>query len=165
MHSLQREISVLASFPLDGSVKVSPRWSNSHLRLFFEDERAWLPGRYETLSLKEALVLINSREYGRAISILQDGASNESKSPTERIQLCEWLAECHRKLEDYKTSGDWYLEAIKRVFSQQQLGMKSKAKQALPLSEKALESYKEGGDTVDVLEAAKLKQRLLELAK
>jgi hypothetical protein len=33
------------------------------------------------------------------------------------------------------------------------------------MSEKALESYKLGGDTFDVLEAAKLKQRLLDLSK
>jgi hypothetical protein len=43
--------------------------------------------------------------------------------------------------------------------------MRLKAKQALPLSEKALQCYKEGGDTVDVMAAAKLKQRLLDLAR
>ncbi len=116
------------------------------------------------MSLKEVVVLMNGREYGRAISILEDEASSESKSPSERAELYEWLAECHRKLEDYKSCGDSYLDAIKRVFSQQ-IDVKLKARQALPLSEKALESYKLGGDTVDVLEAAKLRQRLLELAK
>lgn len=116
------------------------------------------------MSLQEVAVLINRHEYGRAISILEDGASNESKSPAERVQLCEWLAECHRQLEDHKMSGDWYLEAVKRVFSQQ-IYVRLKAKQALPLSRKALESYKLGGDTVDVLEAAKLVQRLVDLSR
>ncbi len=116
------------------------------------------------MSLKEAMVLMNGREYGRAISILEEEASNESRSPSERAGYCEWVAECHRKLEDYKMCGDWYLEAVKRIVSQQ-LDLRSKARQALPFSEKALESYKLGGDTVDVLEAAKLRQRLLDLAK
>jgi len=118
----------------------------------------------QQMSLKEAMVLMNSREYGRAISILEEGASSESRSPSEKAEFCEWVAECHRKLEDYKMCGDWYFEAVKRIFSQQ-LDVRLKAKQALPLSEKALESYKLGGDTVDVLEAAKLKQRLLDLSK
>ena len=123
-----------------------------------------MANQVDELSLKEAMVLMNGREYGRAISILEEGASEESRSPSERAEFCEWVAECHRELEDYKMCGDWYLEAVKRILSQQ-MDLKLRAKQALPMSQKALESYKVGGDTVDVLEAAKLKQRLLELAK
>ncbi len=95
------------------------------------------------MSLREAMVLMNGREYGRAISILEEGASSESRSPSERAEFCAWVAECHRQLEDYKMCGDWYLEAVKRILSQQ-LDLRSRAKQALPLSEKALESYKLG---------------------
>jgi hypothetical protein len=116
------------------------------------------------MSLREAMVLMHGQEYGRAISILEEGASSESKSPSEKAEFCAWVAECHRALEDYKMCGDWYLEAVKRIFSQQ-ADVRLKAKQALPMSEKALESYKLGGDTVDVLEAAKLRQRLLDLSK
>lgn len=141
---------------------MSPGWNNSHTAPFIKKETHC--GLVNEMSLKEVMVLMNGREYGRAISMLEDEASSESKSPTERAELYEWLAECHRKLEDYKSCGDSYLDAIKRIFSQQ-IDLKSRARQALPLSEKALESYKLGGDTVDVLEAAKLRQRLLELAK
>ena len=115
------------------------------------------------MSLSEVMVLINGHEYGRAISILEDVASDESRSPAERAEFCDWLGECHRGLEDYKASGDWYLEAIKKIFLQR-MEVRLKAKQALPYCEKALESYKLGGDTVDVLAAAKLRQRLLNLA-
>lgn len=116
------------------------------------------------MSLQRAMVLMNSQEYGRAISILEDEARNENASPVERAGYCEWVAECHKKLEDYQESGDWYLEAVKRILSQQ-LEMKIKARQALKYSEKALESYKQGGTTVDVLAAAKLRQRLLDLSR
>jgi tetratricopeptide (TPR) repeat protein len=116
------------------------------------------------LSLKEAIVLMNGHEYGRAIAILQEQASNESRSPVERAGYCEWVAECHRRQEDYKEAGDWYLEAIKRIFAQQ-LDTKLKARQALPLCKKALDSYKMEGSTADVMEAAKLRQGLLELAR
>jgi hypothetical protein len=116
------------------------------------------------MSLKEAMVLMNGREYGRAISILEEGASSASRSPTERAEYCEWVAECHKQMEDYKMSGDWYLEAVKRIFSQQ-LDVRSKARQALPLSQKALDSFKQGGTAADVMEASMLKQRLLDLSK
>ena len=136
--------------------------SNPHTRLFTEKRENDVLG--PQMSLKEAIALMSSQEYGRAISILEEGASSDSKSPSEKAELCAWVAECHRQLQDYKMCGDWYLEAVKRIFSQQG-DVRSKAKQALPLSEKALESYKLGGDTVDVLEAAKLKQRLLDLSR
>ena len=116
------------------------------------------------MSLKEAMVLMNGQEYGRAISILEEEASKESRSPMERAEFCQWVAECHRGLEDYQECGNWYLEAVKRIFAQQ-IDLRLKAKQALPLSEKALESYKLGGDAADVMAAAKLKQRLLDLSK
>jgi len=61
-------------------------------------------------------------------------------------------------------SGDWYLEAVKRVLSQQK-DLKLRAKEALPACDKALECYRQGGDSVDVLVAAKLKQNLLGLVK
>jgi hypothetical protein len=114
------------------------------------------------MSLQEIIVFIHNGEYGRAISSLEHEASNESRPPLERAECCSWLAECHRRLEDYKMSGDWYLEAVKRILSQQK-DLKLKAKEALPICEKALESYREGGDSVDVLVAAKLKQSLLGL--
>ena len=116
------------------------------------------------MSLQEIIVLIHNEEYGRAMSALEHEASNESRSPLERAEYCTWLAECHRRLEDYKMGGDWYLEAVKRVLSQQK-DLKLKAKEALPACDKALECYKQGGDSVDVLVAAKLRQNLLELIR
>ncbi len=108
--------------------------------------------------------MIHNGEYGRAISFLEGEASNESKSLAERVECCRWLAECHERLEDRKTSGDWYLEAVRKILSQQ-TDRKSKAKQALPLCEKALECYKQDGDSADVLVAARLRQYLLGLSK
>jgi len=116
------------------------------------------------MSLQEIIVLIHDGEYGRAMSSLEHEASNESRSPLERAEYCTWLAECHRKLEDFKMGGEWYLEAVKKILSQQK-DMKLKAKEALPACEKALECFKQGGDSVDVFVAAKLKQNLLELSR
>ena len=116
------------------------------------------------MSLQEIVVLIHNGEYGRAISSLEYEVSNESRSPLERTEYCRWLAECHQRLGDYKSSGDWYLEAIKRVLSLQ-TDQKSKAKQALPLCEKALECYKQDGDSADVLMVARLRQHLLGLSR
>ncbi len=116
------------------------------------------------MSLQEIVILIHNGEYGRAISSLEYEVSNESRSPLERTEYCRWLAECYQRLGDCKSSGDWYLEAVKRVFSLQ-IDQRSKAEQALPLCEKALECYKQDGDSADVLVAAKLKQRLLGLSR
>lgn len=114
------------------------------------------------MSLQEIVGLVHKGEYESAISLLEHGAGDTAKSPIERSEYCRWLAECYQGIEDHKKSGDWYLQAIKEILSQS-IDLKLKAKQALPLCEKALESYKMGADTVDVFEAAKLKQRLLQL--
>lgn len=108
--------------------------------------------------------MIHNGEYGRAISFLEGEVSNESKSLAERVECCRWLAECHERLEDCKTSGDWYLEAVRKILSQQ-ADQGSKAKQALPFCEKALECYKQDGDSADVLVAARLRQYFLGLSK
>lgn len=140
---------------------MSSRSTNSHTVIFAEIGARTLQVE---LSLKEAMVLMNGHEYGRAIAILKEEASNESRSPSERAGYCEWVAECHKRLDDYKEAGDWYLEAVKRVFAQD-VDLRVKSRQALPLCQKALNSYKMGGDSVDIMEAAKLKQRLLELSR
>jgi hypothetical protein len=114
------------------------------------------------MSLQEIVVMMHSGEYGRAISMLEGEASNESRTLAERTEYCRWLAECNEKVEDHKASGDWYLEAVKRILMQK-LDRASTAKQAIPLCEKALESYKAGGDPADVLVAARLKQHFLGL--
>jgi len=116
------------------------------------------------MSLQEIIVLIHDGEYGRAMVSLEREASNEDRSPLERAEYCTWLAECHKRLEDYKMAGDWYLEAVKKVLSQQK-ELKSKAKEALPACEKALDCYRQGGDSVDILVPAKLKQNLLGLVR
>ena len=116
------------------------------------------------MSMQEVVVMIHNGEYGRAISMLEGEASDEGRSPAERVEICTWLAECHQRLDDQKTSGDWYLEAVRRILSQQ--AVKSvKARQALPLCEKALEAYKQSGDAADVLVAARLRQYFLGLSK
>jgi hypothetical protein len=116
------------------------------------------------MSLQEIVVLIHNGEYSRAISTLEWEASNQSRTLAERVEACKWLAECHLRLGEPKESGDWYLEAVKLILSQQ-VDSKTKAKEAIPLSEKALECYKQDGDTADVLVAARLRQYLLGLLK
>jgi len=107
--------------------------------------------------------MIHNGEYERAISSLESEASGENIPPLQKAEYCEWIAECHKRLEDNKSAGDWYLEAVKKVLSQTG-DQKSKAKQALADCDKALASYKEGGDSTDVLVAARLRQYLLGLA-
>jgi len=116
------------------------------------------------MSLQEIIVLIHNGEYGRAIASLEREASNESTSPLARAEYCEWLAECHRRLGDQESAGDWYLEEVKRIISQQ-TDQRSKAKQALPVCEKALECYKQEGDAADILVAGRLRQYLLSLMR
>ncbi len=116
------------------------------------------------MSLQEIVVMIHNGEYGRAISSLEHEVTDQSRPPVERVEYCKWLAECNTRMGDHKTSGDWYLEAVKITLSQQ-VGNSLKAKQALPLCEKALEAYKQEGDSADVLVAARLRQYLLGLQR
>lgn len=114
--------------------------------------------------LPEIITLIHKGDYGSAVSLLEHEVSDKSKPVLERVEYCNWLAECYQKLDDNKMSGDWYLEAVKAILSQK-IGTKAEAKQALPYCEKALERYRIGGDAIDVLEAAKLKEKLITLSK
>jgi hypothetical protein len=116
------------------------------------------------MSLQDIVVLIHNGEYGRAISTLEQEASDESRPALERMEYYKWLAECNIRLEENQEAGNWYLQSIRLVLSQK-LDGRSKAKLALPLCEKALECYKQGGDSADVLVAARLKQYLLGLSK
>jgi len=106
--------------------------------------------------------MMHGGEYGRAISLLEGEVSNEGRSPEEKTDCCLWLAECHQRVDDQKSAGDWYLEAVKRILNQK-LDNKLKAEKALPLCDKAMECYKAGGDAADVLMTARLRQYFLGL--
>ncbi len=116
------------------------------------------------MSLQDIVVMIHNGEYGRAISSLERDARNEELSPQVRLECCKWLAECNRRLNEQGECGNWYLEAVRIILSNQ-ADSRSKAKEALPLCDKALEAYESGGDAADVLVAAKLKQYLVGLSK
>lgn len=116
------------------------------------------------MSLQEIVVMIHNGEYGRAISSLEHEVHDETLTPLERIEYCKWLAECNHRLEEHEECGNWYLEAV-RVILSEQIDRKSMAKQALPLCDKALEAYQKGGDAADVLMASRLKQYLVGLSR
>ena len=116
------------------------------------------------MSLQEIVVMIHDGEYGRAIASLEFEVKDESKPPQTRVECCRWLAECNHRLDDYKEAGDWYIEAV-RIILRMDADNRSKAKQALPLCDKAPEAYEKGGDSSDVLVAARVKQYLVGLDK
>jgi tetratricopeptide (TPR) repeat protein len=132
------------------------------IKVFIHTDEVMLCGR--SLSLPDIISLMHRGEYRSAISLLEKGVNDKGKPIEEKVEYCRWLAECYKNLEDFKMSGDWYLEAVKNIIAQQ-IDMKLRAKQALPYCEKALEQYREGGDAIDVLEATKLKQKLFDLSK
>lgn len=116
------------------------------------------------MSLQEIVVMIHEGEYGRAIASLEHEVHDESRTPVERVEYCKWLAECNRRLEENEEAGNWYVEAVRIILSGPG-DRNSKAKEALPLCDKALEAYEKGGDAADVLVAARLKQYLVGLGR
>jgi len=116
------------------------------------------------MSLQEIVVMIHDGEYGRAISSLEHEINDTTAPPAKKVEYCEWLAECNRRLEDFEECGNWYLEAVKIILSEQ-IDRKSKVDRAMPLCEKALESYQRGGNPADVLVAARVKRYISELAR
>lgn len=108
--------------------------------------------------------MIHQGEYSRAIASLEHEVHDMSRSSWERLEYCKWLAECNQRLGEFDECGNWYVEGV-RVILSEQIDKVSKAKKALPLCEKALEAYEKGGDPADVLVAARLKQYLLGLTK
>jgi hypothetical protein len=114
------------------------------------------------MSLQDIVIMIHNGEYGRAISSLEVEASDKTRPPLERAEYCKWLAECYGRLEDPKSSGEWFLEAVKMVLSAG-LQHKAKSEMALPLCDKALDCYRQDGDSADVLMVARLRQYVLSL--
>jgi hypothetical protein len=123
-----------------------------------------VPDDSTDMSLQEIVVMIHDGEYGRAISSLEHEVKDEAKPPQIRIEYCKWLAECNHRMEDYQECGKWYLEAVRIILSAPGDG-RSKAKAALTLCDRAIESYEKGGDSADVLVAARVKQYVVGLAK
>jgi hypothetical protein len=116
------------------------------------------------MSLQEIVVMIHNGEYSRAIASMELDVKDGTKPASERLEYCKWLAECNKRLGDEDECGDWYLEAVKVILSMP--GDKgTKAKEAIPLAQSAMEAYEKGGDAADVLVAARLKQYLLGLSK
>ena len=91
------------------------------------------------MSTQEIVVMIHNGEYGRAISSLEHEVKDENLTPQQRIEYCKWLAECNLRLEEHEESGNWYLEAVRTILSEQ-VDQKTKVKQALPLCDSALEA-------------------------
>jgi hypothetical protein len=111
------------------------------------------------MSLQDIVVMIHDGEYGRAISSLEFEVKDESKPAQTRVEYCKWLAECNHRLEDYQEAGNWYIEAV-RIILRTDADNQSKARQGLPLCNRAIEAYEKGGDSADVLVAARVKQYL-----
>ena len=114
--------------------------------------------------LQEIVLMIHNGEYGRAISSLEHVVKDDTLAPEQRLERCRWLAECNQRLEEHGEAGNWYVEAVRIVLSQQ-TDSRSKAKEALPLCAKAIEAYQKGGDPADVLVAARLRQYVIGLSK
>ncbi len=116
------------------------------------------------MSLQETVVMIHNGEYSRAIASMEHDVKDTTIPAQERLEYCKWLAECNKRLEDYGECGNWYLEAVRIILSGQG-DDRTKAKQALPLADGALEAYEKGGDAADVMVASRLKQYLIGLAR
>ncbi len=116
------------------------------------------------MSLQDIVVMIHNGEYGRAISFLEHDVRSDAVSPQEKLEYCKWLAECNSRMDEQDECGDWYLEAVRIILSSQS-DQKLKARQALPLCNKALEAYQKGGDPADVLVASRLRQYLVGLSR
>jgi hypothetical protein len=114
--------------------------------------------------MQEIVVMIHNGEYGRAISSLEHEVRDENLTPPQRIEYCKWLAECNQRLEEHEECGNWYLEAVRIILSER-VDQISKAKEALPLCDRALEAYEKGGDPADVLVASRVKQYLVGLSR
>ena len=133
-------------------------WSSNGYIVSYDGNRR----SFEPMSLQEIVVMIHDGEYGRAIASLEPEVKDETKPPQVRVEYCKWLAECNQRLEDHQECGNWYIEAVRIILSGSGDG-RSKSKLALPLCDKAIESYEKGGDSADVLVAARVKQYILGL--
>jgi hypothetical protein len=72
------------------------------------------------------------------------------QSPGRRIDLCEWIADCFERLQDYIQAGNWYEMAGELILAQVGSSMPAAVVTAFREYERALECYELGNEVGDV---------------
>ncbi len=72
------------------------------------------------------------------------------QSPAHRIDLCEWIADCFERLEDFTQAGNWYETAGDLILAQVGVSVSAAVVNAYREYERALACYERGEEIEDV---------------
>jgi tetratricopeptide (TPR) repeat protein len=100
-------------------------------------------------SISEAFELAKLGNQAQAAEVLRH-EFEKLQSPGRRIDLCEWIADCFEKLQEYTQAGNWYEMAGELILSQVGTSMPAAVVNAFREYERALDCYERGNEAEDV---------------
>ena len=107
------------------------------------------PNPHLMASISEAFELAKLGNQTQAAEILRH-EFEKLQSPGRRIDLCEWIADCFEKLQDYNHAGNWYEMAGELILAQMGAAMPSAVVNAFREYERAMDCYERGDELEDV---------------
>ena len=108
-----------------------------------------LPNPQLLASISEAFELAKLGNQTQAAEILRH-EFEKLQSPGRSIELCEWIADCFEKLQDYTQAGNWYEMAGELILAQMGAARPSVVVNAFREYERALDCYERGDELEDV---------------
>jgi len=100
-------------------------------------------------SINEAFELARLGNQRQATEILRH-EFEKLQSPGRRIDLCEWIADCFEKLQEYTQAGNWYEMAGELILAQMGASTPAAVVNAFHEYERALDCYERGDEVEDV---------------
>jgi tetratricopeptide (TPR) repeat protein len=105
---------------------------------------------HDMVSVSEAFDLARTGNREAAANVLKQ-EFQRLQSPEQKVELCEWIANCFENLNDYEQAAEWYELAGALALSETGSPL-ANAMSALAEYEKAL-SCRERGDDAESIEA------------
>jgi tetratricopeptide (TPR) repeat protein len=104
-------------------------------------------------SINEAFELARLGDQTGAVELLRH-EFEKLQSPARRIDLCEWIANCFEKLQDFAQAGAWYEAAGELILAQVGSPLPAAAVDAFREYRLALDCYERSDDNNDDDDAA-----------
>ena len=99
-------------------------------------------------------------DFKSAAGILIDNLGDPTLKPTAKIDLMEWIADCHSKAEDEVEAAKWFERAGKSWLESKDLSALERRTKALSDFSRAVEASKRGNDLEGIRRATRLKTSL-----
>lgn len=113
-------------------------------------------------NLASAFVAAQRGDHREAARLFQAELTQGGLKGSSKADVCRWIAECYRALEEYEEAGRWYEAAANAVLEDETspLPLPTRAHYAAKDFEKAIDCYKSSGNLTLIKQASGQRYRL-----